>query len=94
MDTLNKPQQDLVHPLDAIAFRAGALQAHVEILLGELEKADQIIHAMLPQVPAPKQAKLARSLEQAGVSPDGMTRNLERHLAIDHARDFLGSIKK
>lgn len=50
-----------------------------ENLAKELRAADIIINHMLNAMTASQKAKLARKLEELGVSPDGMTRAHERH---------------
>lgn len=52
-------------------------------LLSELQKAEQIILAMLNVMTAAQKSKVHARLDAAGVSGEGMTRHHERHAVIE-----------
>jgi hypothetical protein len=55
------------------------------VLLSELQKAEQIILAMLNAMTSPQKSKVHARLDAAGVSGEGMTRHHERRAVIDAA---------
>jgi hypothetical protein len=60
------------------------------VLLSELQKADQIIIALLNAMTLAQKTKVAARLDAAGVSGEGMTRHHERRAVIVSAEAALG----
>jgi hypothetical protein len=61
----------------------GPYKRNVDALVGELGKAEIIIHAMLNAMTLEQKTTVAAQLEASGVSPDGMTRANERRAVLE-----------
>lgn len=84
MSTPRKPPKAPAFVMSAPIGRIKAVDV-MPALLSELQKAEQIILAMLNAMTSAQKSKVHARLDAAGVSGEGMTRHHERRAAIEAA---------
>ncbi|MDB4873336.1 MAG: hypothetical protein JWL97_4340 [Gemmatimonadales bacterium] len=84
---MNAPKKPRTMPAVVTSAHAASIKAVdvVPALLSELQKAEQIILAMLNAMTSAQKSKVHARLDAAGVSGEGMTRHHERRAVLDAA---------
>jgi hypothetical protein len=84
---MSGPMKPLKTPAVVMSAHAASIMAVdvVPALLSELQKAEQIILAMLNAMTSAQKSKVHARLDAAGVSGEGMTRHHERRAVLDAA---------